>query len=397
MTPASGGAGPGPGLSGRDAGPMSFAARLAAAWYRPGLTPLTALLAPLSALFAPIAAARAALFRAGVLSAQRLPVPVVVIGNITAGGSGKTPLTIALARSLAAAGFTPGVVSRGYGRSAASAAPMLVDPNSSPEAAGDEPLLIARAGFPVAVAADRVAAGRALVAARPRCDVILADDGLQHYRLARDVEIAVVDALRGFGNGWRLPAGPLREPPSRLARCDAVVALVRADAGGEPTGRAAGARSAAGVPGLVLPPSLAGAFPMMLTGSTFLPVRRASAAAAGAGGAQGPEGTASGAAAPSRFRGPGVHAVAGIGDPARFFATLAALGIDAEPHAFPDHHAFRPADLDFPGATAILMTGKDAVKCERFAGPAMWYLPVEATIDPALTALVVAKLRRRRP
>ena len=102
-------------------------------------------------------------------------------------------------------------------------------------------------------------------------------------------------------------------------------------------------------------------------------------------------------AAPSRFRGPGVHAVAGIGDPARFFATLAALGIDAEPHAFPDHHAFRPADLDFAGATAILMTAKDAVKCERFAGPAMWYLPIEATIDPALTALVVAKLRRRRP
>jgi tetraacyldisaccharide 4'-kinase len=376
---------------------VNFAARLAAAWYRPGLTPLTALLAPLAALFAPIAAARAALFRAGVLSAQRLPVPVVVIGNITAGGSGKTPLTIALARSLAAAGFTPGVVSRGYGRSAASATPMLVEPDSSPEATGDEPLLIARAGFPVAVAADRVAAATALVAARPRCDVILADDGLQHYRLARDVEIAVVDARRGFGNGWRLPAGPLREPPSRLARCDAVVALVRADAAGEPTGRAAGARDTAGAPGLELPPSLAGAFPMMLTGSTFLPVRPTAAAAGGAGRAQGPEGNASGAAAPSRFRGPGVHAVAGIGDPARFFATLAALGIDAEPHAFPDHHAFRPADLDFAGATAILMTAKDAVKCERFAGPAMWYLPIEATIDPALTALVVAKLRRRRP
>jgi len=376
---------------------VSFAARLAAAWYRPGLTPLTALLAPLSALFAPIAAARAALFRAGVLSAQRLPVPVVVIGNITVGGSGKTPLTIALARSLAAAGFTPGVVSRGYGRSAASATPMLVEPSSSPEAAGDEPLLIARAGFPVAVAADRVAAGRALVAARPRCDVILADDGLQHYRLARDVEIAVVDALRGFGNGWRLPAGPLREPPSRLERCDAVVALVRADATGGPTGRAAGARGAAGAPGAGLPPSLAGAFPMVLTGTSFLPVRRAGVAAADAGGAEDPAGAASGAAAPSRFRGPGVHAVAGIGDPARFFATLAALGIDAEPHAFPDHHAFCPADLDFAGATAILMTGKDAVKCERFAGPAMWYLPIEATIDPALTALVVAKLRRRRP
>jgi tetraacyldisaccharide 4'-kinase len=374
---------------------VSFASRLAAAWYRPGLTPLTALLAPLSAPFALLAAARAALYRAGVLPAQRLPVPVVVIGNITAGGSGKTPLTIALGRALAAAGFTPGVVSRGYGRATAAAAPTLVTPDTSPDDAGDEPLLIARAGFPVAVAADRVAAGRSLLAAHPRCDVILADDGLQHYRLARDVEIAVVDAARAFGNGWRLPAGPLREPPSRLARCDAVVALVRAGAGGTADAATATADAPTRVPGVALPVPLAGAFTMKLTGTAFLPVGRAGFGPMGAAAAPATASDAPGPAMPARFRGAGVHAVAGIGDPARFFATLAALGIDAETHAFPDHHPFRPSDLNFAGATAILMTEKDAVKCESFANPAMWYLPVEAAIDPALTALVVAKLRGR--
>ena len=361
---------------------MSFATRLEAAWYRPGLTPLTALLTPLSALFALAAETRAALYRVGVLPTHRLPVPVVVIGNITVGGSGKTPLTIALARVLAAAGFTPGVVSRGYGRADASGAPSLVGPGSTPDEVGDEPLLIARAGFPVAVAADRVAAGRALLAAQPRCDVILADDGLQHYRLGRDVEIAVVDTARGFGNGWRLPAGPLREPRSRWTRCDAVVALV-------PRGAPAGGPKATGRAWQAL---MIVAHRMTLAGSVFRRLRPAGEGTERPAGAD----DADDVAVPDRFSGPGVHAVAGIGNPARFFATLAALGIDAEPHAFPDHHAFRPSDLDFAGATAILMTAKDAVKCERFATPAMWYLPVEATVDPALVARIVEKLRGRR-
>ncbi len=154
--------------------------------------------------------------------------PVVVVGNITVGGSGKTPLVAALAAALAARGWRPGIVSRGYGRrtdGGAGAAPLLVGPDADPAQAGDEPVLLSRAGHLVAVARDRVAAARALLAAHPDCNLILADDGLQHYRLGRDVEIAVLDATRGLGNGWRLPAGPLREPASRLAEVDAVVAV----------------------------------------------------------------------------------------------------------------------------------------------------------------------------
>jgi tetraacyldisaccharide 4'-kinase len=267
--------------------------------------------------------------------------------------------------------------------------------DADPAVVGDEPLLLARRGVAVAVARDRVAAATALLAAHPQCDVVIADDGLQHYRLGRAVEIVVVDAARGFGNGWLLPAGPLREPPSRLARCDAVVALVRAGAGGTADAATATADAPTRVPGVALPVPLAGAFTMKLTGTAFLPVGRAGFGPMGAAAAPATASDAPGPAMPARFRGAGVHAVAGIGDPARFFATLAALGIDAETHAFPDHHPFRPSDLDFAGATAILMTEKDAVKCESFANPAMWYLPVEAAIDPALTALVVAKLRGR--
>jgi len=312
-------------------------------------------LAPLSALFAAGAALRRALYRSRILPAARLPVPVVVVGNISAGGSGKTPLVAALARALREHGFAPGVVSRGYGRrSERRAQPLIVTSTSDAELVGDEPLLLARAGSPVAVAADRAAAARALLAAHPSCNVVICDDGLQHYRLARDVEIAVVDGTRGLGNGWLLPAGPLREPRSRLASVDAVVVLDRTRA-------------------LDFGPAT---YAMTLEPK---PLRRVNAPAIERPIAE--------------LAGKRVHAVAAIGHPDRFFAQLAALGLHVVAHPFADHHAFVASDLSFGDTAPVVMTEKDAVKCEAFADERCWYLPVEATVEPALVARVVEKLR----
>jgi tetraacyldisaccharide 4'-kinase len=335
---------------------MTFSTRLVAAWYAPRLSALTLPLVPLSVAFALLSTSRRMLYRAGVLKMHRLPVPVVVVGNITAGGSGKTPLTAALCHALALRGWRPGIVSRGHGRQEDAVAPLIVAPGADAASVGDEPLLLARAGFRVAVARDRVAAAHALLAAHPQCDVIVADDGLQHYRLARDVEIAVVDAARGLGNGWRLPAGPLREPRTRLDEVDAVVALV--------------------TPGVAAPRMVPNAYLMTLAGDTFHRVSEEAVTRPA-----------------SAFAGPAVHAVAGIGNPDRFFAQLAALGIAASGHAFPDHHRFVAPDLALPGARAILMTEKDAVKCDSFADERCWYLPVRAHIDPALVARVEESLR----
>ncbi len=335
---------------------MTFSSRLVAAWYAPRLRALTLFLVPLSLSFALVTGLRRVAYRAGLLQAQRLPVKVVVVGNITVGGSGKTPLTAALARSLAERGWRPGIVSRGHGREIEDDAPLLVAPDTSAARAGDEPFLLARAGFPVAVARNRVAAARALLAAHPECNVIVADDGLQHYRLHRDVEIAVVDAARGLGNGWRLPAGPLREARSRLDEVDAVVALVTT-----------------GAPAPWVVPN---AQVMTLAGTAFHRVDGAALTQPA-----------------SAFTGAGVHALAGIGNPDRFFAHLASLGIRATAHPFPDHHRFSAADLALPDARVILMTEKDAVKCSTLADARCWYLPVRAHVDPALVDRVLEALR----
>ena len=330
---------------------MTFVEHLIDAWYKPALTPLTVALAPLAVVFGAGVAARRALFRAGVLRAQRLPVPVVVVGNITVGGSGKTPLTIALATELAARGWRPGIVSRGYGSNATHARPVPRDASAGD--VGDEPLLLARTGLPVWVGADRAAAARGLIAAHPQCNVIITDDGLQHYALARDVEIAVIDASRELGNGWSLPAGPLRGPASRLDGVDAIVRLAA-----EP--RAPARRE----------------FTMTLAGERFVRVN-APALDTDAG----------------AFRGAGVHAVAGIGNPQRFFDQLQSLGIVATCHAFADHHRLTAAELALPGARAILMTEKDAVKCASFADDRCWALPVRAVLEPELVSLIEEKLR----
>jgi tetraacyldisaccharide 4'-kinase len=316
------------------------------------------LLLPVGLLFFLIAALRRFLFRTGLLAAVRLRVPVVVVGNITAGGSGKTPLVLWLVDELKRRGRHPGVISRGYGGSAEDV--REVKPDHAATEVGDEPLLIRRrAGCPVFVGRDRAAAGNALLAAYPDCDLILCDDGLQHYRLARDVEIAVVDR-RGFWNGVPMPAGPLREPVSRLREVDAVVANGwNGDA----------------------------AFRMALAGDRFELLAKVSRGVTG--------GNPRGSTAPD-FVGMRLHAVAGIGEPQRFFDHLGALGLQFEAHAFPDHHHYVAGDLAFDG-DAILTTEKDAVKFGNLASLPVWVLPVTATVMPDLAQFVLEKIDGRPP
>jgi tetraacyldisaccharide 4'-kinase len=337
---------------------MAFRDRLVAAWYAPRVTWLAALLRPLSWLFGAVVAVRRALYQRGVLPGVRVGRPVVVVGNITVGGAGKTPLVIALAEALVARGRTPGIVSRGHGGRGLHG--RGVRAGDDPADVGDEPLLLAATGCPVWIGRDRVAAARGLQEANPACDVLLSDDGLQHYRLERDVEIAVIDATRGLGNGLLLPAGPLREPASRLDDVDAVVHLVAERASAVTTrrpGEFVMTHEAVGLRNLVDPSQVA--------------VPR-----------DWPKGT--------------VHSVAGTGNPQRFFDLLARLGIEAIPHAFPDHHTFVREDLEFPGAQAILMTAKDAVKCSRFVDARCFALDIRAVLDAALVDLVLERIDGRQ-
>jgi tetraacyldisaccharide 4'-kinase len=334
---------------------MRFSERLTAAWYRPRLTPLTAALWPASVLFRGAVALRRLLYRAGVLGSSAMRVPVIVVGSIVVGGTGKTPLARALAAALAKAGWRPGLVARGYGGN--NAAPRPVGRSDDPSVVGDESLLLAADGFPVWVGHDRAAAASSLLAADPRCDVVIADDGLQHYALRRDFEIAVIDAARGLGNGAMLPAGPLREPRGRLAEVNAVVRLVSADAPSESEGSSAMRYEALPWVNLARPGE---------------------------------------AADLEAWRRGQIHALAGIGDPDRFFAELRRLGLDPICHAFSDHHRFVPDDVRLPGATAILMTEKDAVKCVAFADERFWYLPIRARIDPALVTSLTTIIRGRK-
>jgi tetraacyldisaccharide 4'-kinase len=323
-------------------------------WQRRGI--IAILLLPLAGLFAAIASLRRLAWLHW-LRPRRLRVPVVVIGNISAGGTGKTPLTLWLAQWLRSQGHHPAIVSRGYGAARSDPRPVPVD--GLPADYGDEPCLLARrAGCPVWVGADRAATAQALLEAEAQTTVILCDDGLQHYRLGRDFEIAVVDGARGLGNGWPLPAGPLREPPSRLDRVDAVVV----------NGPEAGSGAAA-----IHPRALA----MSLRAGRF---RNLADPALSVGAAH--------------FRDRRVHAIAGIGNPARFFTLLGTMGMDCSPHPFADHHRFSPADLAFAGDDDIVMTEKDAVKCEAFASARQWALVVDAEPDPRLGGMILARLEQ---
>lgn len=311
------------------------------------------LLLPPSLLFLLLVAWRRLAYRVGIFRVTRLPVPVIVVGNLAVGGSGKTPLTLRIAQWLRELGYQPGIISRGYGGHAR--APMPVRADSDPALVGDEPLLLARRGIcPVWIGRKRAEAGRQLLAHHPEVDVLVADDGLQHYALARDLEIVVVDGERGFGSGHLLPVGPLREPLGRLATVDAAVVN-----GGNPDDF------------ILLPPS----FAMRLRGATFHNLREPARTAVAAD-----------------FVGQQVHALAGIGHPQRFFDHLERLGVRAQTHAFPDHHVFTENDLPFG---TLLMTEKDAVKCAAFAPPDAWFLAVDAELEPGLKTLIDHTLKAR--
>jgi tetraacyldisaccharide 4'-kinase len=339
-------------------------------WVR--VTSLTVLLIPLSWLYRLTVALRRTLYRRGLLRSVRLPVPVIVVGNISVGGTGKTPLVLWIVERLRVAGYTPGIVSRGYGAPAARGnEPRAVGAGDDAALCGDEPVLLARrSGSPVWIGADRIAAARALLASHPACDVIVSDDGLQHYRLARDAEVAVIDAARGHGNGFLLPAGPLREPPSRLDHVDAVV--IRGD----------------DTPQAAEDVTEAPRFAMAIEAGAFYNLRD-------------PRQTGDA----RRFREQRVHAAAGIGNPEHFFNTLKSLGLAFTAHPFPDHHPYTQADLAFANCDAVVMTEKDAVKYERYAtktteaAEKYWALGVAARVDSRLASLLIERINpmRRNP
>jgi tetraacyldisaccharide 4'-kinase len=334
----------------------SLESTLTRAWLRRG--PLACALWPLSLLFRALASLRAGLFRAGLLQSHRLAVPVLVVGNIFIGGTGKTPLTIWLAETLRAAGFRPGIISRGHGGEGS--APRAVTQDSLAGEVGDEPLLIARrTGCPVMVGRDRPAAGRALLAAHPDVNILISDDGLQHYALQRDIEIVLFDG-RGAGNGWLLPAGPLREPVSRQRDFTVVNA---------PELTPQLANSVGGAP-----------FRMRLAGQVAeRMLQRGERVAL------------------KELAGKRIAAAAGIGNPGRFFAMLRGQGLAFTELPLPDHHDFLDQPFARVDAEVILITEKDAVKCGQIENlkndPRLWVVPVTAQLDAALAEQIVEKCR----
>lgn len=326
-------------------------------------SPWQILLRPLSWLFALLAALRRISFHSGLRRSTRIDVPVIIVGNITVGGSGKTPLVIALVEMLRERGYRPGVVSRGYGslQGATKVDTALQVDADAPEATtnfGDEPVLLARRlQCPVFIGRDRVAAARALRQRHAEVDVIVSDDGLQHYALARDIEIAVLDGTHGVGNGALLPAGPLREPVSRLKTVDAVAVYG--------SGRRFGGR--------MLP-----TFAISLGAERFINLHSGQQL-----------GIVEFVAAAAEKR---IHALAGIATPQRFFSHLQRLGLHTSNHPFADHHRFSAGDLALPATDLLLMTEKDAVKCASFADARCWYLRVDAELPAAFYELIVQRL-----
>jgi tetraacyldisaccharide 4'-kinase len=305
-------------------------------------------LLPLSWVYRAVIAVRRLAYRRGWLASVRLPVPVIVVGNLTVGGTGKTPLVLWLAAFLRRKGLRPGILLRGYGGKATDW-PRMVPPQGDPRALGDEAVLHARRGIcPVAAGPDRVAAARLLLD-RAGCDIIVCDDGLQHYRLERDLEILVIDASRGFGNGYCLPAGPLREPTSRALQIPLKVCSGGPCPGGEEMNLAPGELKSVHDPSSTS--RLAG-----LAGSR-------------------------------------VTAVAGIGNPEGFFALLRRHGLRVDERPYPDHYGFRPQDAASWPEAPVIMTEKDAVKCRPFARPNHWYLPVDAVLTIGFERLLSEQLK----
>ncbi len=312
-------------------------------WY-----PVTFLLLPLTGVFCLLVWLRRLAYRLGWLKSWRLQVPVIVVGNISVGGTGKTPLIIWLARKLVAMGHRPGIILRGYGGTVGET-PTAVTASSRPREVGDEAVLIQRrSDCPVFVGSFRVEAGRQLLAQHD-CDLLLSDDGLQHYALQRDLEIVVIDGERRFGNGLCLPAGPLREPTSRLRQADLVVVNGSPKAG-------------------ELSMQVNAVEAVSLTDGQHRPLQS--------------------------FQDQTLHAVAGIGHPERFFSTLRGVGLNPVCHPFSDHHPYAEEELrPFSGQT-VLMTEKDGVKCEHYALPDLWYVPARARPDEGFQRAFESKIER---
>ena len=304
-------------------------------------------LMPLSFIFRDIAKFRRWLYKKGFKSVEKMPVPVIIVGNITLGGTGKTPLVIYLVEQLKAAGFTPAVISRGYGGQSATW-PVRVNADSDVALIGDEPLLIAQqAGCPVAVGPVRADSARLLLE-NTSIDVIISDDGLQHYALYRDIEIVVIDGVRRFGNNFCLPSGPLRESQERIQEVDFVICN-----GGEAEENE-------------ILMQLEGAYAVNMKTQERKPL--------------------------AEFRDMLCHAIAGIGNPQRFFDLLEKQGVVCQAHPFPDHYVYTEKEIRFNAAEAILMTEKDAVKCRSFASALHWYVPVKATVESSFMQKLIALL-----
>ncbi len=306
--------------------------QLQQSWY--DKSGLTLLLRPLSWLFIFISIIRRYFYRIGFAKATKLSVPTIIIGNLTVGGTGKTPLVIWLANYLKELGYKPGILSRGY-NGKANSWPQQVRPDADPYIVGDEAVVISRrTNCPMAVGPDRVAAGEALLKYSD-CDIVISDDGLQHYSLKRDIEVLVIDGIRRFGNGYCLPAGPLRECVTRKDEVDCKVT----------NGVAAQGEYAMSYTGLNI---------VNLNSQETRPLSELA------------ENT--------------IKAVAGIGNPDRFFNFLRAQGLRLETKAFPDHYLYHEDSIKEDDDTIVLMTEKDAVKCQRFAKSNWWYVPINVTL-----------------
>jgi tetraacyldisaccharide 4'-kinase len=337
---------------------VSLDTRLQRLWYGPAWRSLP--LWPLALLFRAAVALRAVLYRTRVLRAHAVSVPVVVVGNVTVGGTGKTPVAAWVARQLTLRGYRVGVVLRGYGGSYRTGS-RVVELSDNPTVVGDEALLhVRRDAHVVVVGSDRVAAARR--AAERGAEVVVCDDGLQHLRLARDYEIAVVDAARGVGNGWMLPAGPLREPAGRLDSVRAIVTTQRSDVPRQPSITARG-------PLRVDARLTLGDAINLATGE-----RRALRSFVGVS---------------------AVHAVAGVGHPESFFAALRAAGLAPIEHALPDHAALDATALPFPPEAIVLMTEKDVVKCGGFGQRGWWWVELEVSIDRTDAEALLASILDR--
>lgn len=318
--------------------------QLVAAWYQKKLTRLTLALKPLSWLFGLVVWLRRLLYQGGFLSVYALRVPVIVVGNISVGGTGKTPTVVALALYLKSQGFKVGIISRGVG-GLSGRTPLRVYPYTEASLAGDEAVLIAQqTGCPMVVCRSRVLAAHYLLK-NEDCDVVISDDGLQHYRLKADIKIALVDQARRYGNECLLPAGPLREPVSRLAAFD--FALTTGKSGD-----------------IILKP--------LHWCSLRQPMQTLALTA---------------------FAGQKANVLAGISNPQAFFETVSSLGVQGHYHPFKDHYAYRAQDLVFVPPLPVLMTHKDAVKCAAFILPDAWYLSQTAILPESFQQAVIQKLK----